>query len=149
MKKGILLFGISLLLLFSFGLNAQAVRCDLPHEYPPGSGTMFTHPEVASGLVRCGQYVDCQCQLSDLGDLILQIYDFLTVKVAAPLAGLMVVIGGIMLIVSGGNPGLAERGKKILIWSAIAMVIILASYIIVDFILRAIGYTGNWSTLPF
>lgn len=53
------------------------------------------------------------------------------------IAVLMVIYGGVMLVVSGGNPEAAGKGKKILLYAAIGIVIILLSFAFVNTILGA------------
>ncbi|MEK7124608.1 MAG: hypothetical protein AAB877_02940 [Patescibacteria group bacterium] len=111
-----------------------------------------------TGLVPCGQLPSCPCGLSDLFEMILRIFNFLVLDIATPLAGLMIIIGGVLLIISGGgrpsipgapgSPTLANKGKDIIKWTVIGIVLIWSSYIIVDVVLKTIGYTGQWSILP-
>lgn len=61
------------------------------------------------------------------------------VGVSGAIALLMFVIGGIWMIFSGGNTTRVERGKDILIGSSVALVTILGSWVIVNFILTALG----------
>lgn len=53
------------------------------------------------------------------------------------LAVLMVIYGGILVLTSAGNPEAAGKGKKILLYAAIGIVIILLSFAIVSTILGA------------
>jgi len=131
MKKFLPLFLLSLTVLLLFSGVAQASVC----------------PEFKTSLVPCGQKPDCPCELLDLFEMIGRVYYFFVWDIATPLAGLMIVVGGVMLLVSGGNPGLAGRAKNIIKWSIIAILLIFGSWLIIDFVLKAIGYTraGNWS----
>jgi hypothetical protein len=47
------------------------------------------------------------------------------------------------MTVSAGNPAWIAKGKNMVIWSIIAWVLILTSWIIVDTVLKAIGYKGG------
>ncbi len=44
------------------------------------------------------------------------------------------IYGGFIWMLSGGSPERIEKGKKILVWAVIGIVIILTSYVIVNFI---------------
>lgn len=53
------------------------------------------------------------------------------------IAVLMVIYGGVMIVTSAGDPGKADKGKKILTYAAIGIVIILLSFAFVSTILGA------------
>ncbi len=53
------------------------------------------------------------------------------------IATIMVIYGGFLYITSGGDDAGAEKGKKILIYSAIGIIIILVSYALVNTIIGA------------
>ncbi len=100
-------------------------------------------------LVTCGQPGGARCELKDIFDLVLNVFNFILL-IAAPLAGLMVVIGGVMIMVSGGpgaagpggvaSPNLYSRGKTILWGAVLGLVLILTSWLIIHSVLDAIGY---------
>ena len=51
------------------------------------------------------------------------------------IATIMVIYGGFLYITSGGDDAGAEKGKKILIYAAIGIIVILVSYAIVNTII--------------
>ncbi len=55
--------------------------------------------------------------------------------VVGSLALLMFVYGGFTWMLSGGNSSAVERGKNILMWAAIGLVVIFLSYALVNFII--------------
>ena len=57
------------------------------------------------------------------------------------IATVMVIYGGFLYITSAGDDGGAEKGKKILIYAATGIIIILISYALVNTLLQA--GTGN------
>ncbi len=57
------------------------------------------------------------------------------VGIVGSLALLMFIYGGFTWMLSGGNSNAVERGKNILMWAAIGLVIIFMSYAIVNFII--------------
>jgi len=57
------------------------------------------------------------------------------------IATVMVIYGGFLYITSGGDDSGAEKGKKILIYAAIGIIVILISYALVNTLLQA--GTGN------
>jgi hypothetical protein len=51
----------------------------------------------------------------------------------------MFVYGGFTWLTSGGSSEKIQKGKNILMWATIGLVVIFASYTLVDFLLRAFG----------
>ncbi|MFC1663517.1 pilin [Patescibacteria group bacterium] len=98
------------------------------------------------GLVPCGKMVsvngvdqDVSCQFCHFFVMIDGIIDFILLKIVPPVATLLLIIGGIMFLFSGGDPGKLERGKKILTSTVIGLVIILGSFLVVGSIFKAVG----------
>ncbi len=50
----------------------------------------------------------------------------------------MFVYGGFLWLTSGGNPDRIKKGKDVLIWATIGLIVIFSSYALVDFVIRAI-----------
>lgn len=61
---------------------------------------------------------------------------------------LFFVYGGVMFLISAGNPERVSKGKQILIGSVIGIVVVFTSYTIIGFVLGALGITNtaNWFT---
>ncbi len=151
MKK---LFSITLLSflalsLLSFSLPVRAVECDVPHVFPPPpdpTGINYVHPDTAGSLVPCGQYPDCRCEMADIFVMALRIYNFIVWTISVPLAGLLIVTGGILIMVSGAAPKYYDMGKTMLWGSVIALMFIFGSWLFISIVLMLIGYTGAWSS---
>ena len=62
--------------------------------------------------------------------------------IATPLAVVSISIGGIMILISGGNPNLAGTGKKILYSALIGLALVFCSYLIINSILKAVSGGG-------
>jgi len=97
------------------------------------------------GIVPCGQSdsngkIACPCTLGHVFLIFSRIYDFLVKYIATPLAVLGLVIGGVLLLLSAGNPGLAKMGKDAIIASVIGLCLAYGSYLIIKTILAAMGY---------
>ena len=89
------------------------------------------------------------CTICSFFQMLVNIYNFIVQDIATPLAILAFTIGGICILVSAGNPTLSGLGRKIL-WSAgIGIVLVFLSFLIIDFVLHAVGYSNanNWSNL--
>jgi hypothetical protein len=59
--------------------------------------------------------------------------------IVGALALLMFIYGGFTWLTSGGSSDKIEKGRNILTWATIGMVVVFASYTLVDFLLRAFG----------
>jgi len=51
----------------------------------------------------------------------------------------MFVYGGLIWLTSGGTPDKIKKGMDVLLWAAIGLVVIFASYTLVDFVFTALG----------
>jgi len=76
-----------------------------------------------------------------------RIYNFIVWNIATPLAVLALVIGGVLIIISAGNPGLAGLGKKMALTAVIGLVLVFCSWLIINFIMTALGYQEAWNVL--
>ena len=101
----------------------------------------------ATGLVPCGLDATCPCEIQDFFVMLVRIFNFAIKFIVTPLAVLMLTIGGILILISAGNQGLFTLGKNTLYAAIIGLVLAFGSWLIIGFILNAIGYIGNWSTL--
>ena len=119
-----------------------------------------TGKQCEGGLVPCGRKYDdpctknCECTpctLCHIFVLFKRIVDFVTIDIIFPLAILMIVVGGVMLLTAGGDPGRIGGARKILTATIIGLVIILAAWLIVDtvimFLVPASSPFQNWNTI--
>jgi membrane associated rhomboid family serine protease len=62
---------------------------------------------------------------------------------------LMFIYGGLMFLISGGSSDKVGQAKKILTAAVIGLLIVFASYIIIQFVLKAMGlnWSGNTTTM--
>ncbi|MBI3337450.1 MAG: hypothetical protein HY005_02385 [Candidatus Staskawiczbacteria bacterium] len=110
------------------------------------SPSIFVFAQIGppDSLVPCG---GPDCTIEDFFLMLAKIYRFIVWMIATPLAVLMMTIGGIMILISAGNPNLAGMGKKMLWVSAIGLVLVFCSWLIVNFILTTLGYQRAWNVL--
>lgn len=94
----------------------------------------------AQGLVPCGNPGQPACTIGDFFIMLSNIYDFLVKYLATPLAVIAITIGGIMMIISAGNPGLMEMGKNAIKFSIIGLVLAFGSLLIIKTLLSAMGF---------
>ena len=107
------------------------------------------------GLVPCGKSepgpdespeVTVSCQLCHLFVTIKGIVDFILLRIVSVIAVLILTAGGVMFVVSRGNPGDLTRAKSMMTAVVVGLVIIFASWLIINTIFMSIGladWTGN------
>lgn len=76
--------------------------------------------------------------------LIKNIIDLL-MSIVFPLAAVMVVVGGIMILTAGGSAERVSKGRQIVTAAVIGILIALLSWLIIDTIIKVLG--GNWGSL--
>lgn len=107
-------------------------------------------PSLASaqGLVPCGNGDPSQpgfvpCTFDSFFLLIENIFVFIVWQISTPLAGLLIVAGGVILIFSAGNPGWVSMGKNMIFGALLGWFLIWGSYLIVQTVLSVIGFVGT------
>ena len=106
---------------------------------------------TAQGLVPCGQPGAPRCELGDLFTLIANIFNFIVVYISTPLAGLAIVLGGVLILVSGGpggknpitgiaSPNLYSTGKNMVVGAFIGWFLIWGAWLIIKTVTLAIGF---------
>ncbi len=100
----------------------------------------------AGGLVPCGGDGEPKCQLCHLFVMMDRIFDFIMLELTPVIAVLMITIGGIMLLFAGTKPEMLKLSKSIITSTIIGVVVIYASWIIVNSILTALGVQA-WTGL--
>jgi len=113
--------------LFSFSLPALADVC----------GSLVPKGCQEGGPTSCGL-----CQFFELAS---NIINFVVFCLTPPVAGLMIVISGLILIF-GGSESARTYGKKMLTTTVVAIVIIYASWLLINTIFQLIGGAnqGSW-----
>jgi hypothetical protein len=112
-----------------------AVLCLLSAIFVP---TLISAADDKKGIVPCDGVTD-KCTLDMLGTMAGKIYNFIVIDIATPLAVLAITIGGILMLISAGNPNMLSLGKKIMYSAIIGLVLVWCSYLIINFILTTIG----------
>mgnify|MGYP001585914087 CR=1 FL=1 len=108
---------------------------------------LFAQQVQAEGLVPCGRANDPNatpeekkpCQLCHIFILFQKILNFLFFQIVPVLAILMVAIAGMYFIFAGGQPGNIETAKSMLRGTAIALLIIYGSWLVINLFFTVIG----------
>lgn len=103
---------------------------------------------LADGLVPCGGPGEPDCTLGHFFEMIVNIINFFLFTIIPPIAVLMLIIGGLVFLLSGGSPELANLGKRILRTTIFGLVLAYGAWVIINTILTLLGYQGTWYQLP-
>jgi len=78
------------------------------------------------------------CNWANLQEMIVNIINFAVKAIVPPLAGLLLVWGGIILLTSGGNEERVGQGKKIMTSVIVGLVIVYTSWLLINTLLRVL-----------
>lgn len=90
---------------------------------------------IAAGLVPCTN----NCTICDLFKLVKNIINFLTIDIATPLAIIILIYGGVMMITSAGSEEKVKKGKTALRRAVYGILIVFGAWLIVNTILTWLG----------
>ncbi len=107
----------------------------------------LTAAAQGQGLVPC---VGIECQWRHLYILIDKIIDF-GMYLVLPIAVVMIVVGGIMIMTSAGSEKRYSKGKEIITAGVVGLVIALLAWLIIDTIIKVLsgGDFGPWNRLKY
>jgi hypothetical protein len=102
---------------------------------------------VSKGGILSKLTVDCyccgNCGLNDIVNLFIGAANYLFGIVGA-LALLFFVYGGVLWLTAGGNAEQIEKGKKVLTGAVIGLIIVFGAWLIVQFVMTALGVKGTF-----
>jgi len=139
-------FKISIILIllinvFSVGVLAVSAEGLLPAATGPDP---VNGPKCPEGT-NCGNYT-----LNDMARTAITISQFI-LSIVGSLALLAFVAGGLMMMLSAGNPEWVTRGKQTIIGAVIGLAIVFTSYMIIQLVFTSLGITMPreklWSTI--
>lgn len=144
----------------------DAEEADVPLPVLPDASVAIT-PNARGCVCNSGQTVECElglfsvscectccgdCTLNDVPRFFIKFVGF-AVGLTGSLALIMFIYGGIVFLTSGGNSERVQHGRKILTSTITAIIILLAAWTIVNFIISALTgtpldqvmlYGGQW-----
>ncbi len=126
-------------------VNASLVSADSPTESTP-TGTPSTSkttttpstPPAQELINPLGGTNEAPAGVTSVPALIANIIKTILGVIGA-VALFMFVWGGFGWLTSGGNPDKVKQGKDTLVWATIGLLVIFASYTLVDVVFRALG----------
>jgi hypothetical protein len=98
-------------------------------------GAPSTNPDNSPAAPPCTSL----CDLIDTAINIIYFGMSLAIFILAPV---MIVVGAVMVMLAGANPGMLESGKKTLTATVIGLAIVLCAYLIVNTTITVLGITG-------
>ncbi len=120
------------------GTSGGATGSNIPGEGDAGAGTTNgSSTNSETGLVKCGTSRDCT--ICDIFILIRDIFNF-ALGLLASLAVLSIVIGGVYILTSAGNPGGVSTGYGIITNAVIGLLLVMASFLLFSFLLVGLGF---------
>ena len=132
--KKIIPYILSLVILFS-PLLIHAASDIVPS---CNTGAIDMRPVKEGGT---GQYLQ-PCDFTYVIKLVNNIITFLLFKIATPLVALIVTYAGFLILTSGGSSEKVTKGKHIFTNVIIGYVIALCAWLIVNTIMKTLGFTG-------
>jgi hypothetical protein len=93
---------------------------------------------IGDGKYRKGNY-----ELNDFLVLVITASN-LILRFVGSLALLFFIYGGLMFLLSSGNKEQVSKAKGIIKAATIGLIIVFASFIIISFVLKALGIEENW-----
>ncbi len=121
-----ILFALTLTLILLLGLSGVAYAAE-------------------EGFVHCGGPGEDPCTACDLLSLISNIANFVASKFAPIVGALLFVYGGIMMIVSVGDPGKFAKAKGIFWNTIIGLAIIYGAWLITNSLMQTLAGGSNFS----
>jgi hypothetical protein len=89
-------------------------------------------------LADAGPYLDNPIKCETAGCLFLQIIRYFLAGVAV-VSTLMFIWGGFLFLTSAGNAEQVKKGKDVLLWSSIGIVVILGSWVLIRYLLEGLA----------
>lgn len=115
--------------------------------------SFFLVASASAALVPCGGEGQAECQLCHLWQLFNNIVNFAIFNIAVPGSVLLFAASGIMYLTSGGDPSRISRAKQIWMNTIIGLVIIFASWMVVNTLMNTLGSNAQgviwaWNKFP-
>lgn len=134
LNKKIIFFLVTLLLFFSFYNITIADETGVNIPGDSSNGVNVPGEQVSSRTSLTNPLGATRTPEAVIGDVINTVFG-----IVGSLALLMFIYGGLTWMTSAGNKEMVDKGKNIIKWAAIGLVIIFTSYAIVRFLIVGIG----------
>jgi len=91
-----------------------------------------------AALADAGPYLENPIKYNTAGELFLGIIRYFLAAVAL-ISTLMFIWGGYLFLTSGGNPEQVKKGKDVLLWSSIGIIVIIGSWVLIQYLLQGLA----------
>jgi hypothetical protein len=119
--------------------SAQSIQCATVN---PECTTAWDSGEKTSRFISTRDCYCCgDCGFNDIVNIFINAADYLF-GILGALALLFFIYGGLVWLTSGGSAGQVDKGKKILLGAVIGMLLALGAWLIVKFLVTALGVTA-------
>ncbi len=100
------------------------------------AGVMMPIVARAEGLVPCGGPGEPNCTFGHLVEMVDKIVQFALFNIAIPIAVVVVVIGGVTIMTSGGNESKIAKGKQMMTGTFVGLLIAFGAWLIVETVIN-------------
>ncbi|MEK7173889.1 MAG: pilin, partial [Patescibacteria group bacterium] len=107
----------------------------------------------ANPIVPCGRPGTPPCDLCNLYNLASNVVNYCLFCLILPISAIALLIGGILMLSSMGNPQRLQSGKTAITNTVIGVVLAFAAWLVIGTIVNTLGYenkgfSGAWNTFP-
>lgn len=125
----------------------------IPITLVTGYALLVTASLANAALVPCGGAGQPACNVCHFFNLAKNIVDFLTEAVAMPVAVIILIYGGIMMVISGGSEEKYRAGLTALRRAVWGLLWVFAAWLIIDTIIKWLANPnvfmfGPWNSIP-
>ena len=100
---------------------------------------------LAESLVQCDNLEGNLCDFNALMALVNRVIHFVLFDMVIPIAAIMFVYAGFLIIIEGGEAaGARTKAKSVFTDVVIGLIIAVAAFLIIRTILSILGYEGSW-----
>lgn len=109
---------------------------------------VFSAQFASAALVPCGPgTAKATCDVCDFFTLIDKIINFVMLDIAPALALLLIIVGAIVIITSGGSQANYDKGKGIIFAAVLGFLIILGAWFIINLVMSFTTGANTWNTI--
>lgn len=131
---------IILINIFTIGILSAIAETTIIGKADCSKVNCSTGGKTDNGKICCGNY-----ELNDFARIAIKVAEII-LGIVGSLSLLAFVAGGLMMMLSAGNPEWVTRGKQTLIGAVIGLAIVFTSYMIIQLVFTSLGIKGTWSS---
>ena len=111
----------------------------------PCGNQRYTTDTTIGGIKHTKGEVSNPCGFKDLLVLVNRVVNFILFALAVPIAAIMFCYAGFLLITGGEESSHSRSKAKKILWGVVkGLVFAAASFLIIEVILKTLGYDGSW-----